>query len=85
MSKLSDLKNILLEYEKSKEKVTKEELLEVLKELVNYTATLETECINLVQSRERSKTKATVQAPFAWQTLRKDHSPFKCFQASNTN
>jgi hypothetical protein len=83
MSKLSDIQSILQQYLQQVDTVSKEELIKVLIELATYCGTLEEECINLLQIRDRSKLNNTIaQKPFSWHSLRKDNSPFKCFSLS---
>lgn len=77
MSKLSDIKQILETYKDNIHNVSKEQLLNVLIELSNYCGTLETECVNLLQIRDKVKLNNIAQKPFAWQSLRREDSPFK--------
>ena len=77
MSKLSDLQSILVSYKENIDKTSKEELVEVLNELLIYCGTLQDQCINLLQIRDTSKLQTVVQRPFSWQSLRRDDSPFK--------
>ena len=77
MSKLSDLQQLLLSYKENIDKVSKEELLNVLLEVIEYSGTLQEQCINLLQIRQKSKLDSIAQRPFSWESLRRDDSPFK--------
>lgn len=77
MSKLSDIEVLLKKYKENIDQVSKEELLDVLIELQNYCGTLQSQCINLLQIRDKSKLEAVAQRPFSWESLRRDDSPFK--------
>ena len=77
MSKLTDIQQLLTTYQEDANKVTKEELLNVLAELCNHCQVLEMECINLLQTRN-NKNVHTTQTPFSWESLRREDSPFKC-------
>ena len=77
MSKLEDIQQILVSYKKNINNVKKEELVDVLDEMIKYCGLLESQCINLLQIRDRNKLNNIVQRPFSWTSLRRDDSPFK--------
>lgn len=77
MSKLQDIQQILVSYKENINNVPKEELVAVLDEMVQYCGLLESQCINLLQIRDRNKLNSVVQRPFSWSSLRRDDSPFK--------
>ena len=74
MSKLSDIQNLLVDLKKNIASNKKEDIIEIIDELLNFTIKLEREVISLIQNRTLSeKSQSTIN----YQSLRLDSSPFK--------
>lgn len=74
MSKLGDIQNMLTQLREDVDNVSKENMLEILNELLSYVVDLERETIQLLQSRAK---KESGQSTINWESLRLDASPFK--------
>ena len=74
MSKLTDIQNVLVDLKKNIASNKKEDVVDIIDELLQYIIKLEREVISLIQNRSLSDKS---QGAINYQSLRLDSSPFK--------
>lgn len=74
MSKLTDIQNVLVDLKTNIASNKKEDIVDIIDELLQYIIKLEREVISLIQNRSLSDKS---QGAINYQSLRLDSSPFK--------